>query len=269
MTEEAPSEKKKPYGCLAFVILSLLLGTCSMIFRSGDKPPPSAPPPAGAFNVPPPFSPPPKTVAQLAQDVIEKAEYEAPTVGSEILDAAGHRAEKEARSYLIKCGFPRERQFLCLQNQQIFIEDYVRAKAEDYRAIGNIAAIFQGPWRGSPNYKDALLRNTGFPYSPLQACAWRIVQSMVPNSEDENISPYLLEFEIQTRAKFAQDTCAKLPTADQAAGRRRAEILLQELNTAPVRRPPFNWDPSHHGAPTPQPPQGILDSTVTPRSGTR
>jgi hypothetical protein len=183
-----------------------------------------------------------------------------PTVGSEVLDAAGRRAEAEARRYLGRCQFTEIKQSLCLQQQRNFVEMYVRAKSGDPSAMGSTASSFEPPRPGAT--EDERLGRLGLPISIVQTCAWRIVR--ITARFDEYIAkqtPHFQQLETESRARYANSTCERLTEDDQAAARRRAEVLIQELQTAPVKTPPIGWDPDHHGPPT-YPRRDRLDSNT-------
>jgi hypothetical protein len=149
---------------------------------------------------------------------------------------ANQRAEKEARSWLIPCELTGTRQDTCLQAQKNFIEQYVYAKAGDAGAQHSTASSF-----GSSAFNDPEgLNRLGMPRNAVQACAWWQVAAQNPRA-------------LPSERRVADEVCAALPPDDARAGRRRAEQLLQELQTAPARMPPPDWEPQVAGLP-PSPP---------------
>ena len=153
------------------------------------------------------------------------------------------KAEAEARSFLIKCAFPDDRQFSCLIHQRNFIEMYVYAKAGDLSGIGSTADSFQPSKADAPGYMTEM--DIGMPVSPLQSCAWWIVRASAPLRDSQRKEgPMLQQLFRNGRIQLANDICAHLSDDDRVAARRRAEVLIKELHTTPAQMPPDTWEPT-------------------------
>lgn len=229
-----PTTKIPAAGRVFFVICLILAVAVAALPSDPDKKPNAETPPsaAPASAVAAPAEPPPEPIPEQQPRKVGKP------------NEANRRAEAEAKSFLKPCGFPGDRQSMCLIKQRNFVEQYILAKAGDANAMGSTASSFRPISPMTPNFADAVERNLGLPVSLMQACVWSVVRANTPlDGSQATMTAYIRRSIIESNLRRAAEICAELPQQEQLVARRRSEALLQELRTNPAVYPAAERDP--------------------------
>lgn len=151
----------------------------------------------------------------------------------------------EAENYTIACFQANESErTMCERARESFIADYLRARAGEYQGQRNVAFLLGG---GGRLWLEGG-RTAPFPVTTnqIQSCAWRLV---VLNSGHARVG--------DGDQQDLRTSCAPLDEAGRRAAAVRAEALIRQITTDPVR------DPPPRQRPTPRP-GAALDGEARP-----